>query len=90
MKQKTTRILKILSIILIVLTIFEFVFTPKVSFATEESGGNAVLDAITGITDGIVGIFLNIFNILPIMIGGIIQGIATAVASIGGRSDMAF
>lgn len=89
MKQRTKRILKILSIILIILTIFEFVFTPRVSFATDETEGVNPIDAILGVVDGIVGIFLNLFNILPVLIGGVIQGIATGVASIGGRTDMA-
>lgn len=90
MKQKTKKMLKILSIILIILTLFEFVFTPRVSFASEESGGTSVLEAIGGITDGIVGIFLNWYNVLPLLIGGAIQGVATSVASIGGRTDMDF
>lgn len=90
MKQRTKRILKILSIILIILTIFEFVFTPRVSFATDETEGVNPIDAILGVVDGIVGIFLNLFNILPLLIGGVIQGIAAGVASIGGRTDMAF
>lgn len=88
MKQRTKRILKILSIILIILTLFEFVFTPRVSFATDETEGVNPIDAVLGVVDGIVGIFLNLFNILPVLIGGVIQGIATGVASIGGRTDM--
>lgn len=49
----------------------------------------SAVDVILGIVDGIVGIFLNIFNIVPVLIGGIIQGAATSVASIGGRTDLA-
>lgn len=90
MKQRTKRILKILSIILIILTLFEFVFTPRVSFATDEGGGVDPVDAILGVVDGLVGIFLNIFNIIPVLIGGIIQGIASTVANIGGRTDLDF
>lgn len=84
MKQRTKRILKMLSIILIILILFEFVFTPRVSFATDETEGVNPVDAVLGVVDGIVGIFLNLFNIIPILLGGIIQGIASAVANIGG------
>lgn len=89
MKQKTKKILKILSTILIIITLFEFIFTPGVSFAADESEGVNPVDAILGIVDGLVGIFLNLFNILPVLIGGIIQGVATSLANIGGRSDSA-
>lgn len=147
MKQKTKRILKMLSIILIILTLFQFVFGSVPSFAFGEMqisedtikkiiaemdedelkeliaemdedtiqkaidqgwlDGDTIkevlgedefnnlsekqqesktdpIDVILGVVDGIVGIFLNIFNIVPVLIGGIIQGMATAVASIGG------
>lgn len=90
MKQETKKILKILTIILIILILFEFVFTPRVSFATDGGENVNVLDVILGVVDGIVGIFLNLFNILPVLIGGIIQGMATSVANIGGRPDLDF
>lgn len=89
MKQKTKKILKILTMILVILILFEFIFTPRASFAADGNEKINPVDAVLGVVDGIVGIFLNIFNIIPILIGGIIQGIATAVANIGGRSDLA-
>lgn len=86
MKQKIKKMLKILSIILIILTLFEFVFAPKVSFATDvvQNISTNPLEIVAGIGDGIVGVFLNVFNIIPVSIGAIIQTIASAVASIGG------
>lgn len=138
MKQKTKKMLKIQSIMLIILILFQFIFSSVPSFAStmelspelqeqlkeiiekgeievDENGEitpegreklqemlengeleldgeeeeTSPLDVILGIVDGIVGIFLNIFNIVPVLIGGIIQGAATSVASIGGRTDLA-
>ena len=60
------------------------------SSETNNEDSVSPLDAILGIVDGIVGIFLNIFNILPVLIGGVIQGMATSLASIGGRPDLVF
>lgn len=60
------------------------------SSETNDKDSVSPLDAILGIVDGIVGIFLNIFNILPVLIGGVIQGMATSLASIGGRPDLVF
>ena len=47
------------------------------SSETNDEDSVSPLDAILEIVDGIVGIFLNIFNILPVLIGEIIQGIST-------------
>ena len=49
-----------------------------------ESSWNRFWDAIGGVFDGLLGIFLNFFNLIPIMIAGIFQMMAAAVANIGG------
>lgn len=83
MKRKITKILKVL---LIIILLFGLMFNTKVSFATEETANTEVnvVDIISGLLDGVLGIFLNIFNILPVTIGGVIQMIAASVANIGG------
>lgn len=90
MKQKNKKRLKILFIILL---LFTLVVGATSSFATsegdttqvEETGnsGPNPLDVITGIVDGLLGFFLNILNIIPVMIGGIIQMASVSIANIG-------
>ncbi len=88
MKQKTKKVLKLL---LIVLIAFSLIFNTQISFAADgaettqaEDGGVNAMDVITGLLDGILGIFLNILNIIPVTIGGVIQMISASIANIGG------
>ncbi len=85
MKQKTKKLLKMLSILLAIFILFEFVFSPQISFAADDEEEINPMDAILGVVDGIVGIFLNLFNTIPVLIGGCIQMVAAGVANIGGR-----
>lgn len=95
MKQKNKKRLKILFIILL---LFTLVFGATSSFATSEgdttqveetenSGPNA-LDVITGVVNGVLGFFLNLLNIIPVTIGGIIQMASASIANIGNTGPL--
>lgn len=84
MKQKLKKRLKT---ILIMVLVFIMLFN-NISFATGPTAED-VIDDIFGVVDGIAGLLLNLFNAIPVTIGGIIQLLAGRVASIG-QGEIAF
>lgn len=90
MKQKTKKILKMLAILLAIFILFEFVFSPQISFAANDKNTINPADAIFGVVDGLVGIFLNFYNAIPVLIGGCIQMVAAEVANIGSDRHIVF
>lgn len=88
MRQKLKNIVKILTILILICTIFFSISTISIASdtetATEESNGWNVLDAVGGVIDGLLNILLYFIKLIPLAIGGAIQGIITGIATIGG------